>query len=484
MTQQYQLAADHSSDLTVAAVDATQAAAGPSGNKGATTSDDAWVAQLVALRLDVTAPTVTIAVDGGQSNPTNSSPINFTVMFSEVVTDFATGDVTVAGTAGATTGTVTGSGTTYNVAVSGMSGSGTVVASTAAGVAHDYTGNASLASTTGSVDFESFATSSATTASLVLSKPSGTVAEDLLIAQILVDDGSDTSISPPDGWTLVRRDNEGNTLGQGLYYRIADGTEGVSFTWTISPANGAVGAIVRFSGVDTSTPFDPSAASGSIGSGNTGDSSTLTADGLTTTTAPTRVVAFFGFDDNSVFSTPGGMAERYELLVDMPNDDLGIAADDTVQSSAGSTGDKVSNSGGDAQWVAQLVALRAATVAAPSVVYDITDPNGNDRLRVPGRSDQRHGCNVCVLWGRSHCRGCGLGSEITSSASWIAADTPPAPAPGRIAPWLMALTPSTSERLTTSGTSVTRTHSPGWSTQRSRPARRSHRRSTATARSP
>src|SRR5205814_647814 len=65
----------------------------------------------------------------------------------EAVSDFATGDVTLGGTAGATTATVTGSGTTYNVAVSGMTGSGTVIASLAASVAHDAAGNASAAST-------------------------------------------------------------------------------------------------------------------------------------------------------------------------------------------------------------------------------------------------------------------------------------------------------------------------------------------------
>ena len=44
--------------------------------------------------------------------------------------------MTLSGTAGATTAIVTGSGTTYNVAVSGMTGSGTVIATIAAGVAH------------------------------------------------------------------------------------------------------------------------------------------------------------------------------------------------------------------------------------------------------------------------------------------------------------------------------------------------------------
>ena len=43
---------------------------------------------------------------------------------------------------------MTGSGTTYNVAVSGMTGSGTVIATVAAGVAHDAVGNPNYASTT------------------------------------------------------------------------------------------------------------------------------------------------------------------------------------------------------------------------------------------------------------------------------------------------------------------------------------------------
>ena len=94
------------------------------------------------------APTVTINQAGGQADPTGTSPINFTVVFSEVVTGFATGDVTVTGTAGgAKTATVTGSGTTYNVAVTGMTTAGTVIASIAAGVAVDGAGNGNTAST-------------------------------------------------------------------------------------------------------------------------------------------------------------------------------------------------------------------------------------------------------------------------------------------------------------------------------------------------
>jgi large repetitive protein len=92
-------------------------------------------------------PAVTINQAATQTDPTNASPIHFTVVFSEPVSNFETGDVTLSGTANATTAVVTGSGTTYNVAVSGMSGNGTVIATIGAGAATDAAGNANTAST-------------------------------------------------------------------------------------------------------------------------------------------------------------------------------------------------------------------------------------------------------------------------------------------------------------------------------------------------
>src|SRR2546422_193876 len=93
------------------------------------------------------ALTPTTTLSGSQADPTNTAPINFTVIFSALVSDFATGDVTLGGTAGATTAVVTGGGTTYNVAVSGMTGNGTVIAGLAAAVAHDAAANATALST-------------------------------------------------------------------------------------------------------------------------------------------------------------------------------------------------------------------------------------------------------------------------------------------------------------------------------------------------
>jgi hypothetical protein len=91
---------------------------------------------------------VTINQAAAQADPTATSPINFTVVFTSAVTGFATGDVTITGTAGGSkAATVTGTGTTYNVAVTGMTGAGTVVATVAAGVATDLVANTNTVST-------------------------------------------------------------------------------------------------------------------------------------------------------------------------------------------------------------------------------------------------------------------------------------------------------------------------------------------------
>jgi hypothetical protein len=96
---------------------------------------------------DTTRPTVTINQAAGQPDPTGTSPINFTVVFSEDVSGFTDADVTISGTAGGTkTVTVTGGPSTYTVAVSGMT-DGTVIATVAAGVAQDAAGNANTEST-------------------------------------------------------------------------------------------------------------------------------------------------------------------------------------------------------------------------------------------------------------------------------------------------------------------------------------------------
>jgi len=96
---------------------------------------------------DHTKPTVTINQASGQKDPANAIPIKFTVKFSEDVTGFAAGDVTLSGTAKPSKAKVTGSAKTYLVQVWGMPTSGSVVAKVRVNAATDAASNTSTAST-------------------------------------------------------------------------------------------------------------------------------------------------------------------------------------------------------------------------------------------------------------------------------------------------------------------------------------------------
>ncbi len=100
--------------------------------------------------IDKTAPTVTVNQEAGQADPTFSAPIEFTAVFSEAVTGFDNTDVTIAGTSGGTKTVVVNStdNITWNIAVSGMTTGGTVLASIAVSRCTDLAGNNNAASTT------------------------------------------------------------------------------------------------------------------------------------------------------------------------------------------------------------------------------------------------------------------------------------------------------------------------------------------------
>jgi FtsP/CotA-like multicopper oxidase with cupredoxin domain len=102
------------------------------------------------VNYDVTVPTVTVTPAAGQRDPTKTAPIHFAVAFSKPVLAFSGYGVTFAGSTapGTLVATVTGSDATYDVAVSGMTGTGTVVVGILENAAHDIAGNSNTASAT------------------------------------------------------------------------------------------------------------------------------------------------------------------------------------------------------------------------------------------------------------------------------------------------------------------------------------------------
>ncbi len=93
-------------------------------------------------------PKVTIEQAASQTDPTNTLPIIFDVVFSHDVTGFTFGDIDwSAGTATGITGTVTAiNGSEYTVSITGAS-EGTLIATIPANLVQDNYGNSNLAST-------------------------------------------------------------------------------------------------------------------------------------------------------------------------------------------------------------------------------------------------------------------------------------------------------------------------------------------------
>ncbi|HWQ46420.1 MAG TPA: sortase, partial [Longilinea sp.] len=106
--------------------------------------------------VDNTIPTVTVLQATSQNDPTNVLPIYFTVTFSEAIdaATFSDTDLTLGGTAAGTlsaaiTEIAPMDHTTYNIAVSGVTGNGTVTAAIAADLVYDPAGNGNSASSGG-----------------------------------------------------------------------------------------------------------------------------------------------------------------------------------------------------------------------------------------------------------------------------------------------------------------------------------------------
>lgn len=127
--------------VTIPAGSAHDGAGNPST---ASTSTD----NTVVFTVDGMSPSVTVDQSPQQPDPTMVSPIVFAVTFSEPVTGFTAGDVAFNGTApGTLVADVAGSGASYTISVSGMTGDGSVTVSIPAGAAQDAAGNPSTAST-------------------------------------------------------------------------------------------------------------------------------------------------------------------------------------------------------------------------------------------------------------------------------------------------------------------------------------------------
>ena len=105
--------------------------------------------------------------------------------------------------------------------------------------------------------FRAAASAASRASNLSINKPSGVGAGDVLIASVAVRPSS-AVITPPAGWTLVRRlDNPGSSSNSlAVFHKAALTVEPASYVWDVPGATFSVGGIQAFSGIDTANPID------------------------------------------------------------------------------------------------------------------------------------------------------------------------------------------------------------------------------------
>lgn len=182
--------------------------------------------------------------------------------------------------------------------------------------------------------------------SIVITKPTGTVDGDVLLAFIEYN-GNDT-ITAPSGWTLLDTAAGGAAHQKTSCYVKLASSEPASWTWTIGSAIWE-GSVSSWTGVDNTTKTEGDVAA-------TGATSTATASTLTPTSTNDVSVVAFTTDNSTALSLP----TSYTNVASFGSNGDIVRIASLQLSSASATGTTTSTETGTSQWTAQRVLLKTA----------------------------------------------------------------------------------------------------------------------------
>jgi len=201
-----------------------------------------------------------------------------------------------------------------------------------------------------------------TSGDLTISKPSGVLEGDVLIANIIQNDNDDRNLSDvtASGWTEIDGreiySNNGDTWRGTILYKIAGGSESSSYSFsTDNDIDMAIGSIVAFSGVDVSgtAPFDSTPVNIS-----TGSSSSPTVSSININTVGTALIMFTQISDNRSHSSwTNSLSEIYDNQT-TSGDDASIGAAWKIVNTTGASGDGSVTISNSERWGALYIALK------------------------------------------------------------------------------------------------------------------------------
>lgn len=147
---------------------------------------------------------------------------------------------------------------------------------------------------------QSNASSSST--STTVTKPTGVISGDFLLA-IIVHDGT-ADVITASGWTLAAAYVSGSDINGALYYKVAGGSEPANYTFSTVSSHAIAASIVAYTNVVTAQPFDGTPTL----QANAASTSMATASAWASSTAG-RAAFMGGVTNNTSVTPPGGMSE-------------------------------------------------------------------------------------------------------------------------------------------------------------------------------
>jgi hypothetical protein len=200
--------------------------------------------------------------------------------------------------------------------------------------------------------------------SLTITKPSGVVENDLMLA-ILTTKKLISNVTAPAGWTTLISYDDG--IYTEIFYKVASGSEAASYNFSFNSTDEAAGVILRYSDVDTSNPINASATS-----------TNFTSPGVITTLNNSRVIHIFTSGCDSVESgcivgDPSSGTKRVVLKGSTLRDNA-IAISDEEQANAGATNTSTTALSDDDEGFSSF------TIALSPVSGGLSDPNNEQAL--------------------------------------------------------------------------------------------------------
>jgi len=190
----------------------------------------------------------------------------------------------------------------------------------------------------------SASTSSGT--SVAPTKPTGVTSGDVLLAVVTHDGSADTITAT--GWTMIGAYQSGSDINLVMYYKVAGGAEGSSYTFSTGSSHALAASVVAYYNVSTASAFDD--YSYSVNSAGT----QLIGATVYATATANQLVFLGGITNNTSSTPPSGMTE----LIDAGSSGIRVYVAHQALAASGETGSKVGTISASHASIVGMVTLR------------------------------------------------------------------------------------------------------------------------------